>query len=102
MTYVLIALRPGREFDEARAYGEEHEPFIDSLIERSVVLLGGDFASPLGNVHAAYLLRCNDVDEGRAIAQSDPLVRGGVFEAEAVEWQLVGIDPRAIEPGLSI
>jgi hypothetical protein len=99
--YVLVTLRPKGEVGQRDTDQAAHERFIDSLIERHLVLLGGDFARPVGGIDAAYLLRCAGLGEARALASEDPLVRGGVFEAEAVEWYLVGIDPEAIDPDLT-
>jgi len=50
-----------------------------------------------GDVHAGYLLRCDSVEAAEALAAEDPYFCAGVFRPEAVEWELVGIDPRAID-----
>ena len=101
MPYFLVTLRPTGEVERLDSHQAAHERFIDSLIERHLVLLGGDFAEPVEGVDAAYLLHCPSAREARALAGEDPLVREGVFAAEAVEWQLVGIDPEAIDPDLA-
>jgi hypothetical protein len=41
MPYVLVILRRGGSADDERLHAEAHERFIDSLIERNLVLLGG-------------------------------------------------------------
>jgi hypothetical protein len=46
---------------------------------------------------AAYLLSCTTLDEARQIAASDPLVRGDAMRFEVVEWELVGVDPDAVD-----
>jgi uncharacterized protein YciI len=96
--YVLVILREGEQVEQEHAFAAEHEQFIDSLIERNLVLLGGAFAAPVGDANAAYLLRCGSVEEARAIAAEDPYVRGQVASPECVEWELVGINPDAIDP----
>jgi uncharacterized protein YciI len=101
VAYVLVTLHPTRDAAQRHSHQAAHERFIDSLIERHLVLLGGDFAAPVGGADAAYLLRCADLDEAWALSREDPLVREGLFEAEAVEWRLVGIEPEAIDPDLS-
>ena len=98
MAYVLVILREGEQVEQESSFAAEHERFIDSLIERNLVLLGGPFASPVGDADAAYLLRCESVEEARAIAAGDPYARGRVVLPECVEWELVGINPDAIDP----
>lgn len=97
MPYVLAILRRGRNADDERLYAEAHERFIDSLIERNLVLLGGGFAELIGDAHAAYLLTCSGVEEARRIAATDPYVVHDVVRAECVVWELVGINPEAID-----
>jgi uncharacterized protein YciI len=92
-------LRAGDRLAEEQLHAADHKKFIDSLIDRNVVLLGGGFAEPIdGDAHAAYVLRCNGLDEARRIAESDPFVANSVLQAELTEWQLVGINPEAIDP----
>lgn len=80
-----------------------HEPFIDSLIERNAVLLGGPFGvEPAPGVSAAYLLRCGSVDEARALVAEDPLVAHGLADPQLIPWDLVGINPCAIDPSLVV
>ena len=98
MAYVLVVLREGEQVKQEHAFAAEHEQFIDSLIERNLVLLGGAFATPVGDADAAYLLRCGSIEEARAIVAEDPYVRGQVASPECVEWELVGINPDAIDP----
>ena len=87
MPYVLVILRRGGSADDERLHAEAHERFIDSLIERNLVLLGGGFAEALDDADGAYLLRCGSLEEAREIADTDPYV----------EWELVGINPDAID-----
>jgi uncharacterized protein YciI len=95
--YVLVILRRGGNADDERLHAEAHERFIDSLIERNLVLLGGGFAEPIDDADAAYLLRCNGVEEARQIAATDPYVVHDVVRPEPVVWELVGINPDAID-----
>lgn len=80
----------------------EHARFIDSLIERKLVLLGGEFGAPVAGAEAAYLLRCEGLEQAAAIAAEDPLVAAGAVAPRLVEWRLVGIDPDAIEPAVRV
>ena len=97
--YVLVTLREGPRFGEVDA---DHEPFIDSLIEHHLVLLGGDLVRAEHGVQAAYVLHCDDLAAAEAIVARDPLVTSGEMHAELAEWQLVGIDLDAVEPNLTV
>jgi uncharacterized protein YciI len=97
MPYVLVILRGGANAEGEQAHAPAHERFINSLIERNLVLLGGAFARAIDDVYAAYVLRCSGVEEARAIAAEDPFVVHEVVRPECVDWKLVGINPDAIE-----
>ena len=97
MAYILVILRGGPNVDADHIHAEAHEQFITSLIRNNVILLGGGFAEPVGDVYAAYVLRCGDVGEAQAIAARDPLVMNDVLRPECVEWSLVGINTDAID-----
>jgi hypothetical protein len=97
--YVLVTLREGPRFGEVDA---DHEPFIDSLIEDHLVLLGGDLVGAEHGLQAAYVLHCDDLAAAEAIVVRDPLVASGEMHAELVEWQLVGIDVDAVEADLTV
>jgi hypothetical protein len=73
----------------------EHEPFIDSLIRRNAVLLGGH-----SGVRAAYLLRCETLSEARAIAAEDPAATAG--RVSVWPWELVAINTAAIDEQLIV
>jgi uncharacterized protein YciI len=95
--YVLVLFHRGPAYERLDELADAHERYVDSLIERRRVLLGGSFARTLGDVHAGYLLRCDSVEAAEALAAEDPYFSNGVFRPEAIEWELVGIDPRAID-----
>jgi hypothetical protein len=79
----------------------EHEPFIDSLIRRNAVLLGGHFPQSLQpGVRAAYLLRCETLSEARAIAAEDPAATAG--RVSVWPWELVAINTAAIDEQLIV
>ncbi|MGH3084330.1 MAG: YciI family protein [Gaiellaceae bacterium] len=100
MPYFLVVLKAVPASDEEAQHADAHVAFIDSLIERRLVFLGGDFSEPVDGITAAYLLRCGSIEEAEAIAADDPYAIHDVCEAEAVEWQLVGIDPQLIDSKL--
>jgi len=97
-TYFLVLLRPGPRHGERARFADEHVGHIDAMAARGVVLLGGDFIGGIGNVEAGYLLHTRTSAEAAAWADRDPLVREGVLIYEIVPWELVGIEPTAIDP----
>jgi uncharacterized protein YciI len=95
--YFLVLLQESGSADDVA-----HEPFIDSLVERNLVLLGGDFdEEAFPGVTAAYVLRCGDLAEAEAVVATDPLVASGACEATVVGWDLVGVNLNAIDPYLA-
>ena len=98
MPYVLVILRPGANADDKPLHEEAHERFIDSLIERNLVLLGGGFAeATVGGADGAYLLRCGSLEEAHELVATDPYVSNDVARASPVVWELVGINTDAID-----
>ena len=95
--YVLVILKDGRNADAKPLHAAAHEAFISSLIKRNVVLLGGAFAEAFENAFAGYLLRCDEVDEARRIAAEDPFAVNHVVSPTCVAWELVGVNPDAID-----
>jgi uncharacterized protein YciI len=100
--YVLVLMNEVPDAEAATLPEDAHERYIDSLIARKLVLLGGSFAGRVGAATAAYVLRCDSIRAAREIAADDPLAAAGAVKLEYVEWQLVGIDPSAIEPSLAV
>jgi hypothetical protein len=95
--HVLVLLRELPGGGDAAAV--DHEPFVDDLIERDLVVLGGGFgAPPFPGVFAAYLLHCDDLAAADVIVADDPYLTGGSCEAILTEWDLVGMDPEVIRP----
>ena len=97
MPYVLVILRGGANGENDQLHAPAHERFISTLIKQNVVLLGGAFAEAVDDAYAAYVLRCSGVEEARAIAAADPFVIHDVVRPECVLWELVGINPDAID-----
>jgi uncharacterized protein YciI len=95
--YVLVILQPEENADAEPRHAPAHVEFVSSMIKRNVVLLGGAFSEPIDDAPAAYLLRCRDLEEATRITAEDPYVVNGVTRPRFVEWQLVGVNPEAIE-----
>lgn len=51
----------------------------------------------MGAFTGAYLVSCTSLDEAHEIARSDPLFRTDEFDYDVVEWQLVGLNPDAVD-----
>ena len=98
VTYFLVLLRPGPRHSELARYADGHVEHIDAMAARGVVLLGGDFLGGIGDIEGAYLLHTGTHAEAAAWADRDPFVREGVYAYEIVPWELVGIEPTAIDP----
>lgn len=98
VTYYLVLLRPGENYHQAEHHYKAHVQFITALESAGSVLLGGSFETPLEGAEGGYLLYAASPSEARNIAGRDPLVCTGIFDAEIVEWKLVGICRRAIDP----
>jgi YCII-related domain len=91
---VLMAIGPAGIPDELQ---RDHERFIDDLDRANQVVLGGGLKPGVAPYGGAYLLSCGSLDEARDIAASDPLVRGGAVRCDVVEWELVGVNPDAVD-----
>jgi uncharacterized protein YciI len=100
--YALVLLREGPRFGEIDAHTSSHERFIDSLIRRNLILLGGAIEDSTAFVHAAYILRCDDLEQARALASEDPLVTHECARVDVFRWHLVAINPDAIAPSAVI
>jgi uncharacterized protein YciI len=95
--HALVLLAPGAGHAAGEELQADHERFIDGLIDQKRVVLGGDWLPPIAGFEASYLLSCASLDEAREIAASDPFVRAEAMRFEVVEWQLVGVDPDAVD-----
>ena len=97
--YYLVKLRDAPDWTSDEP---DHERFVHSLVDRNVILLGGPLdGEPVGGVSAAYVLRCSDIDEARAVVATDPLVVAGAAMATVTRWDLVGINVDAIDDELT-
>jgi uncharacterized protein YciI len=79
------------------ALDRAHEQFIEDLDEADKVVLGGALKPAGGPHHGAYVLSCGSLDEARAIAAADPLARAGAVRCDVLEWELVGVNPDAVD-----
>lgn len=98
--YYLVLLSPGAKHDEAENHFVAHVAFIDEMSQAGAVLLGGSFDELIDGADGGYLLRAASRDEAASRAARDPLVSSHAYTARVIEWQLVGIEPKAIDPRL--
>jgi uncharacterized protein YciI len=99
--YFLVLLDPGPERAAEPRHRAAHIAFIETMVAANVVLLGGEFGSPIDGAQAAYLLHVSSQSQAESWAARDPLVVEKVFQARVVAWHLVGIAVTAIDPMLS-
>ena len=65
---------------------DAHAEFVDGLIERGTMVMGGPFADNSGS---QSLLEGIDADEARRILEEDPFMKNGVFELDEIrEWTI--------------
>ena len=102
VTYFLVLLHAAPSRDETDPPWSAHVAFIDKMTDLDVVLLGGEFASPVAGAEAAYLLHTGTRQEAESWAHQDPLVLQRYYIPEVVEWHLVGVAPGAIDPVLKL
>jgi uncharacterized protein YciI len=95
--YVLVVLQDGSNADAEALHATAHEEFISALIKRNAVLLGGALADVVDKAHSAYVLRCKHMAEAERLAAEDPFAVNDVVRPKCVEWQLVGVNPDAID-----
>jgi uncharacterized protein YciI len=100
--YYLTLLEPGPNRAAEAEHRAAHVAFIETMEAANVVLLGGEFGSPIDGAEAAYLLHVSSLQEAESWAAKDPLVVGQVFHARVVAWHLVGIAAPAIDPTFSM
>jgi uncharacterized protein len=65
---------------------DEHAVFIDDLVERGIMVMGGPFPDNSGSLSVFENV---DEDEARALVANDPFVANGVFVlAEVRAWNV--------------
>lgn len=98
--YFLVLLRIGSNHENGPQYWADHIQFIELMIKENIVLLGGDWETGFDDIEGAYLLFTSSRSEAEEWASRDPLVANKIYTASIIEWKLVGINERAIDPRL--
>ncbi len=74
---------------------DDHADFVDALVARGTMVMGGPFADRSGSM---ILLEGLDEEEARRILASDPFIENGVFLLDEVKaWEVFvdALGPRA-------
>jgi uncharacterized protein YciI len=95
--YFLVLLQPGPNRAAEPQHRAAHVAFIGTMQAADVVLLGGEFGSPVDGAHGGYLLHVSSPSEAEGWAARDPLVVEQVCQPRVVTWRLVGIAATAID-----
>jgi uncharacterized protein YciI len=95
-TYIVISSAgPNRDHEKGtreQAYWDEHEPFIDGLVDDGFILLGGPLVDEGGGV---LVVVAGSEAEVREKLERDPWYQHGILTLESIRrWQIF-IDTRA-------
>jgi len=87
---VIVRFRAGPTWREgppqAQPNWDAHEAFVDEVVERRTIVMGGPFSDHTG---AMLLLEGVSPEEARRLVDQDPFVRNQVFVLEDVrEWTI--------------
>jgi|ERR1051325_4482858 uncharacterized protein YciI len=95
---VISAIGPERDASRGtreQPFWDEHAAFIDALVERGFILMGGPLADESG-LHCGALLIVNakDQNEVRDTLKNDPWFRRGILTLKSINRWEVFIDTR--------
>jgi uncharacterized protein YciI len=74
---------------------DAHAEFVDALIERGTMVMGGPFSDNSGSMS---LLEGVGADEARRILEEDPFMQNGVFELDEIREWTVFVDELTTPP----
>ncbi len=90
---VLVRFRAGPTWTggapEAQPGWDEHAAFVDELVARGTMVMGGPFADSSGSV---IVLENVGEDEARELVAGDPFLENGVFALDDVRAWNVYVD----------
>jgi uncharacterized protein YciI len=95
--HALVLMAPRRNNPADAELQVEHARFIDQLDQADTVVLGGGLRPAAAGFEGGYVLTCESLEQAREISASDPLVRAEAIRCQVVEWELVGINPDAVD-----
>ncbi len=79
---------------------DEHAKFVDELVARGQMVMGGPFSDHSGSM---IVLENVDAEQARELVAADPFVVNGVFVVEDVRaWNVYvdGLTPTRVDPAL--
>ena len=90
---VVVRFRAGPSWTsgppEEQLGWDEHAAFVDELVERGTMVMGGPFADESGSL---IVLENVGEDEARELVARDPFIANGVFVLEDVRAWNVYVD----------
>jgi uncharacterized protein YciI len=89
--YVLAILKTGPkdaqvQGDERKAIFKGHFDNMNRLAKEGKLVVAGPFNDPDKKYRGLFILAVPTVEEAKALADTDPTVRAGVFIVEYVPW----------------
>lgn len=91
-TYVLAILRTGPN-DATVTDGEQrkklfagHMANINRLADEGKLAVAGPFNDPERKYRGLFILAVSKVEDARALAESDPAVKAGIFVVDYIPW----------------
>jgi hypothetical protein len=85
---IVVSFRAGPAWPggppEAQPGWDDHARFVDDLVDRGTMVMGGPFSDHSGSL---VLFEGVDSNEARRIVDGDPFIQNGVFVLDAIrEW----------------
>jgi hypothetical protein len=95
---IVVRVRAGPAWGdgppEAQPEWDAHAKFVDELVERGEMVMGGPFADNSGSL---VLLEGVDEDEVRRLLEADPFVVNGVFVVDDVRDWTIYVDALTLQ-----
>jgi uncharacterized protein YciI len=86
--YVLVLLKPGTRFTDTARRNEilqGHLKNIGRLAKEGKLAIAGPFLDK-GPYSGIFIFNVSTIEEARALVDTDPAVKAGMFEMEAFRW----------------
>ena len=91
-SYVLALLKTGpndstiTDKDQRAKLFAGHMSNINKLAEEGKLAVAGPFADPERKYRGLFILAVSKVEEARALAETDPAIKAGIFVVEYIPW----------------
>ena len=94
---VIVRFRAGPTWESGGPIREQagwdaHAAFVDALVERGTVVMGGPYADNSGSM---ILLEGVDAAEAERIVVEDPFIENGVFVLDEIREWTIFVDEQA-------